>query len=171
MIKDCQIRKLRASDLPLILKWRNHPSIRQHMFTQHEIQPEEHAQWYAISSQDTSKELCLVEEKGSPIGYVQFSDVVAGGSSLWGFYANPDAPKGTGTKLAQTALSYAFTKLKLYKVCGEVLETNHASQVFHEKLGFKPGDDQRTGSVIRYELIASDWFSFHSNQEYSNADH
>lgn len=166
MLEDCKIRPVTLLDLPLLLQWRNHPRVRQHMFTQHEIQAEEHVRWYAASSQDASKKLCIVEEVNKPIGYVQFNDVSLGGVSHWGFYTAPDAPKGTGKKLGETALHYAFTTLKLRKVCGQVVQTNQASQAFHEKLGFKLEEIMQEQSLHCYGLLASEWFLTHPTQEH-----
>lgn len=119
MIDHCLIRRLTASDLPMLLAWRNHPDVRSYMFTQHEISLDEHSNWFAKASRDPSRCMLIVEDAGQPIGYVQFSKVEDGGVSDWGFYAKPDAPKGTGRRLGVMALNYAFGTLKLHKVCGE----------------------------------------------------
>lgn len=132
----CTIRPLTTDDLPLVLSWRNHPNVRQFMITQHEITLNEHRNWFAKCSQDSSRYLLIVEELGVPIGYVQFSGVAAGGVADWGFYTSPDAPKGTGRKLGTAALNHAFHEMKLHKVCGQALAFNNASITFHQRLGF-----------------------------------
>ncbi len=70
----------------MLLAWRNHPKIRQFMFTKHEISREEHLKWYASASQDPRRQLLIVQEADTAIGYVQFNHATSGGISDWGFY-------------------------------------------------------------------------------------
>lgn len=152
-------------DLPIVLAWRNHPEVRKFMFTQHEINLAEHTQWFNRIALDDSRRLLIVEEHGSPIGYVQFSSVEPGGVADWGFYTSPKSEKGTGRKLGITSLEYAFCQLKLHKVCGQAIASNQASIRFHESLGFKREAELREQKRIRDEyntlicfgLLASEW--------------
>lgn len=132
----CIARQLVQDDLALILSWRNHPAVRRHMFTQHEISLAEHQQWFQRTSGDTRKKLLIVEEAGTAIGHVNFSDVEPGGVANWGFYAAPGAAKGSGRKICTTALNVAFGEYELHKVCGQALESNKASAGLHLALGF-----------------------------------
>jgi UDP-4-amino-4,6-dideoxy-N-acetyl-beta-L-altrosamine N-acetyltransferase len=106
------------------------------MLTQHQIGVEEHAAWFAKVSQDPTRHLLIVEEHEEPLGYVQFSNVAVGAVADWGFYARPDAPRGSGRKLGATALNHAFGALQLHKVCGQAIAENTASIALHQKLGF-----------------------------------
>lgn len=161
----CTIRPLTIEDLPLVRSWRNHPNVRQFMITQHEIALEEHKNWFKKCSQDATRRLLMVEELGLPIGYVQFSGVGTGGVADWGFYASPDAPKGTGRKIGTTALNHAFNELQLHKVCGQALAFNNGSIAFHQRLGFaKEGvlrDQHRLDGIyhdlICFGLIKHEW--------------
>lgn len=165
MLEACQVRRMSVDDLPMVLAWRNHPSVRCFMFTQHEISLQEHAKWFMQVIQDQTKHLLIVEENLAPIGFVQFSHVELGGISDWGFYVRPDASKGTGRKLGSVALQYAFGQLQLHKVCGQAIATNQASIKFHECLGFKREavlrDQKRINdqyhTLICYGLIAEEW--------------
>lgn len=149
----------------MVLSWRNHPDVRRFMFTQHEIGLEEHRNWFAKTSRDTSRCLLIVEEAKQAIGYVQFSQVSDGGIANWGFYARPHAPKGTGRKLGAMALNHAFGQLKLHKVCGQAIGVNQASIVFHKRLGFvQEGvlrDHQRMDgayySLHCFGLLSTEW--------------
>lgn len=146
----CVIRPMGADDLTCMLAWRNHPDVRRYMITQHEISEEEHELWFARTSLDASRRLLIVEQDREPIGFVQFSEAFTGGVSDWGFYAVPGSSKGTGTKLAVTALSYAFETLKVHKVCGQALDFNESSISFHLALGFKQE------GVLRSQQLISD---------------
>lgn len=149
----------------MVLVWRNHPDVRRFMFTQHEIGLEEHRNWFAKASMDTSRQMLIVEEAKQAIGYVQFSQFTEGGIADWGFYAGPDAARGTGRKLGVIALNYAFGQIKLHKVCGQAIAGNEASIAFHRRLGFTLEGvlrDQRHiegdyHSLYCFGLLASEW--------------
>jgi UDP-4-amino-4,6-dideoxy-N-acetyl-beta-L-altrosamine N-acetyltransferase len=130
------VRPMTSDDLDLVFQWRNHPKIRHEMLTQHEIVFEEHRVWFNRVSADPRKCVLIYEENGIRKGFVQFTNAQAGEVSDWGFYTAPDATKGTGQKLGNAALDYAFEKLKLHKVCGQAIASNKASIKFHLKLGF-----------------------------------
>lgn len=165
MTDACQIRKVTEQDLLMVLAWRNHAEVRRYMFTQHEITLDEHRNWFANASLDPSRCLLIVEEAGQAIGYVQFSKVEDGGVADWGFYARPDAPKGTGRKLGVMALNHAFGPLKLHKVCGQAIARNQASIAFHQRLGFVLEgvlrDQQRINGAYRslhcFGLLSTEW--------------
>lgn len=165
MVDACLIRKVTEQDLPMVLAWRNHAEVRRYMFTQHEISLDEHRNWFAKASQDLSRCLLIVVEDKQAIGYVQFSNVKEGGVADWGFYARPDAPKGSGRKLGVMALNHAFGPLKLHKVCGQAIASNQASIAFHEHLGFTLEgvlrDQQRINGAYHslhcFGLLATEW--------------
>ena len=110
------MRSLQQKDLTLLLKWRNHPSIRKSMLSQHIISPSEHIDWFSSNSLDPNFQPMIYEENNCAMGYVSFTILAEGGSAEWGFYSAPDAPKGTGTRMGECALSYAFKDLKLKKI-------------------------------------------------------
>lgn len=149
----------------MVLAWRNHPAVRSYMLTQHEISIQEHLNWFARVHRDKTRRQLIVLDGGKPIGFVQFNPVTHGGIAEWGFYASPDAPKGSGRKLGQASLRYAFKDLGLHKVCGQAIESNTASIMFHQKLGFaeegRLRDQQRIGSeyhtLFCFGLLAKDW--------------
>ncbi|WP_310741040.1 UDP-4-amino-4,6-dideoxy-N-acetyl-beta-L-altrosamine N-acetyltransferase [Ideonella aquatica] len=161
-----RLRPLRAEDLPLVRAWRNHPAVRQHMFTTHEITAEEHAQWFQRQQADATRRLYLFERDGRPQGFMHLSGVQLGGVCEWGFYAAPDAPRGTGRAMGAATLAELFTVEQVHKICGQVLQGNAASMRFHETLGFRPegvlhqqhcSTDGRHLDVHCYGLLAADW--------------
>lgn len=165
MPDDVSIRSMTKGDLAMVLTWRNHPEVRRFMLTQHEISLTEHTQWFNRAVQDNKRRLIIVQENNKPIGFVQFSGVEPGGIADWGFYAHPDAAKGTGRKIGTSALDFAFCHLKLHKVCGEAIASNQASIRFHERLGFKREaelrDQRRINglyhSLIIFGLLVDEW--------------
>ena len=163
----CTIRAMEGKDLTSVLTWRNHPDVRRHMITQHEISLEEHEAWFARASQDGNRSLLIVEQGREPIGFMNFDQAIPGAVSNWGFYVVPGAPKGTGRKLAKAALQYAFEEIRVHKVCGQALALNEASIRFHVALGFKMEgvlrSQQRIGNqyhdLVCFGLLGSEWVS------------
>ena len=161
------LRDMQVDDLEMVRSWRNHPDVRRHMLTQHEISAEEHTQWFKRIQQDPQRHVVLVHEHQQPLGLVHFTPVNAQGVVDWGFYLTPQAPTGSGGKLARRALDFAFTQQGWHKVCGQVISSNAASRRFHLKLGFSLEGVLRQQALIRHEwlslwcfgLLSSEWKS------------
>lgn len=149
----------------MVLTWRNHPDVRAFMFTQHEIDQEEHYAWFREASLDPTRRLLIVEERDGPLGYVQLNGVAEGGVADWGFYARPQALKGAGRRLGTVALNFAFGALNIHKVCGQAIIGNEASIALHRKLGFvEEGilrDQRRVNgayhSLVCFGLLKHEW--------------
>jgi UDP-4-amino-4,6-dideoxy-N-acetyl-beta-L-altrosamine N-acetyltransferase len=160
-----RVRPMTARDLPQVLQWRNHPDIRRYMYTRHEITAEEHRRWFERASADDTQCLLVFELDEIPLGFVKFQVLPEGHVADWGFYASPDAPPGTGRKLGQAALAYAFGSLQLHKVCGQALGFNERSIKFHLSLGFQQEgllreqhfDGKDHQDVVCFGLLARDW--------------
>ena len=177
MSDTCTVRELTADDLPIVLAWRNHPAVRSFMLTQHEISMQEHCNWFARVKEDKTRQQLIVLDGAYQLGFVQFNPVSYGGIADWGFYVRPDAPKGSGKKLGQAALAYAFKKLGLHKVCGQAIESNVASIALHQKLGFteegRLREQQRIANqyhpLFCFGLLAKEWQESQLKQEQNNA--
>lgn len=131
-----RIRPMEAEDLSLVLSWRNHDSVRKMMLSPQLISPEQHQQWFATMSRDKLRQLLIFERDHRPAGFVQFTLPQAGGVSEWGFYVDPKSQSGTGQQMGKAALAYAFERLGLHKIYGQVLLYNERSIRFHQRLGF-----------------------------------
>jgi len=153
------------ADLERVLAWRNHPNVRRYMYTQHEITLAEHQRWFERSLPDPKKHLLVFEANHQPLGFVNFNAAANEGIADWGFYAAPDAPKGSGRQLGRAALSHAFNELKLHKVNGQALAYNERSIQFHQTLGFQQEgilrdqhfDGERYHDVICFGLLCHEW--------------
>lgn len=151
MVNIERLRQVEEKDLSLLLRWRNHPDIRQYMYTQHEITLHEHKAWFKRMQENPQIHLLMYVEGGIPRGYAQLT--VKGHRADWGFYVAPDARKGTGRKLGKQVLEYAFNQLQLKKVCGEALSFNEGSIAFHKSLGFMQEGTLRAHACIRNDFI------------------
>jgi len=157
------LRLMVEADLERVLAWRNHISVRQWMLTQHEIALQEHRAWFERSVKDDRHHL-LIFESPEPIGFVHFSALNARVAD-WGFYLAPDAARGSGGRLAVSALNYAFEHLNLHKVAGQALDYNERSIALHNKLGFKSEgilrehhfDGEKYHSLHCFGLLQNEW--------------
>lgn len=156
---------MKLRDLDQVLYWRNHPDISRYMINQHKISPDEHRRWFEGVSKDPGKRVLIVEENAQALGFVQVSNVAAGATADWGFYAAPEAPKGFGRKLGVAAIDYAFRQLEIHKLCGQALEFNQASIRFHLQLGFQQEgvlrSQHRIGDryydLLCFGLLSQEW--------------
>lgn len=160
-----RMRPMTTDDLALVLSWRNHPDIRRYMYTQHEIALTEHESWFERASENPHKHLLIFEAGSTPQGFIQMNQLGGGPVAEWGFYASPDAPKGTGRRMGQAALRYAFEHIGLHKLCGQALAYNEPSIRFHRALGFQQEgllrdqhhDGQCFHDVLCFGLLNSEW--------------
>lgn len=159
------VRPMVHADLVRVLGWRNAPQVRRYMYTQHEITLDEHQRWFAAALHDPRKHPLIFELDHVPLGFVNFTEIAAGGIADWGFYASPEAPKGSGSQLGRSALRYAFGELGLHKVCGQALAHNQRSIQLHLGLGFHQEgtradqhfDGARYHDVVCFGLLAHLW--------------
>lgn len=132
------LRPLEERDLPLLLAWRNHPSVRMAMFRRSEITPAEHAAWFATLAQKTGRHLLIYEEGGVPLGHVNLTLQACPQVAEWGFYRAPEGPAGCGQRMGHAAINWAFGSLSLHKIAAQVIADNPRSLAFHRKFGFQP---------------------------------
>lgn len=159
------LREMMRSDLEQVLAWRNHPSVRQHMYTNEPINLTDHTRWYERAAAEPGRHLLIFEREEGAAGFVNLHQIGAGGIFDWGFYAAPEAPKGTGHALGRAALRFAFAEAGAHKVCGEVIASNEASLRFHLRHGFTQEgilrdqyfDGDRYHDVNCFGLLQREW--------------
>ena len=160
------LRKIQQEDLPLMLSWRNHPSVRSSMFSQSVIKLDQHRAWFQRESEkETSLWLLYLDVEDNPAGVVYFTDMDrCSSNAFWGFYAAPGAKPGTGTRMGIEALDHIFIENDFHKVNADVLDANQRSHRFHRKLGFQTEGvfrDQHLGqegyqNITRFGLLGSE---------------
>ena len=160
------LRDIHDDDLELVLSWRNAPSVRQNMYTRHKISLEEHHRWWKVVCARNDQRYFLYENDDIPLGVVGFTQINTSDlNSSWAFYASPDAPRGTGSRMEFLALEKAFGEIGLHKLYCEVLAFNEAVVKLHKKFGFNVEGtfrDQHKISdeyvdVIRLGVVKSEW--------------
>lgn len=131
------LRPVRDDEVELMLEWRNAPEVRKHMYTQKIISREEHLAWWEATKCREDRLYFVYENAHVQSGVVGFSSIDrANKNSSWAFYAAPDAPRGTGSRMEFLAIDFAFNDLLLHKLHCEVLSTNDAVIRLHQKFGF-----------------------------------
>ena len=160
------LRQMVEDDLAMVLSWRNHAEVRRFMFDNREIPMDAHRSWFERNQKKDATSLLLLETDGAPQAFMNISRLEDDSPiAEWGFYAAPDAAKGTGKLLGRLTLDFAFTRLDLHKVCGRVLSFNDRSLRFHESLGFRQEgvlrdqyyDGERFFDVINFGLLSHEW--------------
>lgn len=161
-----QLRAIRSSELGMMLSWRNAPSVRANMYTRHEISMAEHLAWWERTRQRRDQQYFMYEREGYPRGIVGFTSIdPVSRNAAWAFYASPDAPKGTGSRMEYLALEHAFSELALHKLYCEVLAYNTPVLQLHSKFGFKVEGifrdhhlvEQVFVDVHRLGMLAAEW--------------
>ncbi|WP_284893680.1 UDP-4-amino-4,6-dideoxy-N-acetyl-beta-L-altrosamine N-acetyltransferase [Cobetia amphilecti] len=160
------LRAIDSSELELVLNWRNAPSVRANMYTRHEISWHEHLDWWERVSKREDQAYYLYEYEGRPLGVVGFTQINEGdANSSWAFYASPQAPRGTGSRMEFLALEQAFGPMSLHRLHCEVLDFNEPVIRLHKKFGFSVEGilrehhwiDNCFVDVVRLGILQSEW--------------
>ena len=82
----------------LVFQWRNSPYVRNMMFYNQPIAPEEHKNWLARVLHDESVRYRVLLLDIAPVGLVNFTQINPERERChWGFYLGErDVPRGTG---------------------------------------------------------------------------
>jgi RimJ/RimL family protein N-acetyltransferase len=144
------------------------------MFSQHEINEEEHLAWYENHKANPLKVLNVYEDAGEIKGFLQLQKESPENNVFeWGFYISPEAIQGTGTKMAQLALNKVFIEMQGVKVFGEVLAFNLPSIKLHKRLGFNQEGFLRQHHFLNgqyydvncFGLLKSEWIAMQQKKE------
>jgi UDP-4-amino-4,6-dideoxy-N-acetyl-beta-L-altrosamine N-acetyltransferase len=134
------LRPLLLEDRKRLLEWRNSDPVRTQMFNPQQIDPADHAEWFATAIAADPDRYQILLSEGRAIGFVSFAPVEGRpGTWTWGLYVGAaDAPRGSGTALGTLALHHATTRLKAHAVRSEAMAGNTRAIRLYERLGFRP---------------------------------
>lgn len=148
------LRNIADEELELMRAWRNEPSVRANMYTQHEIEFKEHLKWWGKTKARTDQKYFMYEFEGAPVGISAFTRIdTKNRNSSWSFYASPSAPKGTGSKMEFLMIEHAFKELQLHKLYCEVLAFNTPVIKLHQKFGFKIEGVFKEQYKVNYDFV------------------
>lgn len=133
------LRDVRPEDKDMIRNWRNLPEVRQYMYTDHIITPEEHERWFQGIFGDPTRRYWIIVLDGEDVGLVNLYNIDRRNlRCYWAFYvASPSTRgKGVGSFVEYSVLRYVFDDLLFNKLCCEVLVSNQPVIDMHKNFGF-----------------------------------
>lgn len=115
-----------------ILRWRNHPAVRTHMYHKAIISKKEHQHFLDKLLQQEQKFYWLLQVGDTALGVIDIVNY-QGLASEWGFYLNPDLlGKGKAISLLYHALNFFFRTLKFKRLYGFCHYKNIRALLFHD---------------------------------------
>ena len=148
---------------------RNQPGIRAAMYTDHEIDLNEHLNWIKmVTINPKFLVFAALNKLQVPIGLFQFTELDSlHKKSNFGWYFDEIERGGLGTAIEYRMIEYAFNSLKLEKLNCEVLEPMTYVVNLHKKFGFVEEGFRRQNiekngerlGVVMLGLTKSDWLS------------
>lgn len=139
--------------LEKILLWRNNPSIKKWMFTQNDIQLDDHLVFVNSLKKNTKKKYFAVKKENQYIGVISFSNITKK-NVIMGVYKNPEI-HGVGKLLMEQIIDYSFNNLRVEKIYSEVFEENAIALNLYKSFRFKPRNSKIVDKrkVICMELV------------------
>lgn len=142
LCRDIFLREISSLDTRSQLRIReirNEPSIRKVMYTDHEIQLEEHKGWLdQLKHNHCRIAFAVMDETLGPIGMVGLNSLDwRHRKSDWAFYLTENERGGLGAALEFAFLDFVFGQLSLEKLNCEVIEGNDAVVRMHKRFGFE----------------------------------
>ena len=134
------LRPLAAEDEDRLLAWRNSVDVAAYMYTDHQINPAEHARWFAGLAGDGGRAYWIIMLDGEPVGLANLYDIDrANLRCAWAYYlASPAVRgKGVGAQVELQVIDRVFGEFGLEKLWCEVLASNEAVWKLHQGFGFK----------------------------------
>lgn len=135
------LRPITREDTPLIVKWRNTPSVRKNFIFRETFTEEMHERW--LDTKVVSGEVVqyiIVEKSGNrPVGSVYFRDVDGKNRSAeYGIFIGEESArgKGLGSETARLFTDFGFAELGLHRISLRLLSGNLAAEKSYEKAGF-----------------------------------
>ena len=141
--KKVVLRAIEETDLPLLQKWSNDPSIQTMLGGWHfPVSGRDQAQWFQGLSVNSPNQRFAIESPEH--GLVGTANLVSidwqNGTAFHGMLIGDKDIRGTGLALdaLMTVMKFAFEEVGLYRLDGDMIEYNKASLKFYlEKGGWK----------------------------------
>ena len=134
---------------------RNQESVRKSMYTEHEIQLNEHLAWVERLQSDNRQIVFVVFVDEAVSGVVSVNNIdKLHLKSDWAFYLDANVRGGgVGAALEFSLINFVFEELGLEKLNCEVIETNEAVVKLHKKFGFVEEGFRRENIIKKKKRI------------------
>lgn len=151
------LRPLSKEDTSNIVKWRNSSSVKRFLYSQAELKPEQHLEYYekVVKAGKCAQFIITVDEKYSAtdIGTIFIKKIDnQSHNGEYGIFIGEESFRGKGyaKEATRQILEYGFDVLNLHRIYLTVMIDNHSAIKTYERCGFK-----REG-VMRDEYLRSD---------------
>lgn len=136
------LREISIEDTPIILRWRNSNSVKEHFIYQETLTKEQHENWLKtqVYTHKTAQFIIIESSSNYEIGSAYLRDIDRKNSKAeLGIYIGEIEylGKGYGREVILLLLKYGFEKLKLNKIFLRVLKENANAIKAYEKVGFE----------------------------------
>lgn len=129
LVNFIDLTELEALD---VLRWRNHPQVRECMYQKEIISKEQHLNFIQSLSQQDKRFYWVLKEDGKALGVIDIVDYQKS-KSEWGFYLNPDFfGKGKSINLLFHGLNFLFNTLQFQSLYGYCHYKNTKALLFHD---------------------------------------
>jgi UDP-4-amino-4,6-dideoxy-N-acetyl-beta-L-altrosamine N-acetyltransferase len=143
MTKDIELRLVEEKDLPMLVLWRNSPSIWNYFFNKFPLSIAKQKEWFSELIEDDNRKLFIIitRTKNEPIGTIgldnidfanqclEFGNMLIGKTEFVG--------KGYAKKATSLLLSYCFNRLNMNRVYLKVYSDNETAVKLYQNCGFK----------------------------------
>lgn len=145
---------LNLQEREMVRSWRNHPTVRQWMYSDHEIGQLEHYQFIRRLTNSQKDFYYLLYNQEAPVGVLCLNRVdFQHQNAYFGIYANPEKRiHGAGILLEKTALRLAFDVARLHTLKLEVIVDNERALSFYRRMGF-----QEEGRLREFVFRDNQW--------------
>lgn len=142
MNNNVTIRKITEADTPMVVRWRNAPSVVDQFIYRTPLTEEDHLKWYheRIMTGDVVQFIITDTETGTDVGSVYFRDIDRQNKKCeYGIFIGEEScrGKGIGSAAAKLALDYAFSEMDMNRVFLRVFAKNPRAIKSYENAGFK----------------------------------
>ena len=161
---------LQESDLEMVRKWRNSPSVSQYMYTDDLIDSAQQSRWFTRIKDDNTCIYKIIRNHDVPVGLISVTNIDRRSNKcFWTFYIGEEEylGSGIGAKVEYLVLEYVFIELGINKLACEILEANTKVISLHQRFGFKQEafyyqhvfKGEMYHNVIGMALLKSDWMN------------
>lgn len=158
--------KITEDDLEQILRWRTSEFVTRFMYTDMEYNLENQYKWFQKISAVDSAKYWILSLKGKKFGLVSLNDIQPHHRrASWAFYVGEPSMSMAAGLIGPHLYNYAFYRLGLNKLYGEVMAENEAVRRMHlqngcREVGFFQEHIYKYGKfhdVYVYEMTANRW--------------
>jgi UDP-4-amino-4,6-dideoxy-N-acetyl-beta-L-altrosamine N-acetyltransferase len=153
------IRELVDSDLEMVRRWRNHPTVKRHLYTQVNISQDDQLKWFEQQIKSSNRHF-IIGAVGEDIGLISLTDFNKLKTSCTSniFIGNLDYHNNQYPIILSIIFTImGFDLLKIKEVKAEVLFSNLGAIKLNELLGFKRKREDKLKNAILYTFTPKDF--------------